>query len=251
MHVINFLRKSRVVLRTRVIENTGCDSRLRNFFRDSRAMEVVSGLTHIEVTNDDPIVLFKNWLEEARSFSTPMPRAFCLATASGCGKVSARHLLLGRLDDDGFVTTTNGRSPKSQDLSEVPSAAMCFHWAYRRENGETVSRQVRIEGTVTKLGREEYEDIYEKSDISYKIRDHICEQSSPVDWNELKASHDRMLEKIKSEGVAPPMPEHTAGYKLFPSSMEFYYAKGRLIADRVLFLKNPKASDWTHHHLAA
>lgn len=224
-------------------------SKLLSVFRG--AMERLSDLARIDVKAADPFLLFREWQQEARTFSTGMPGAFCLATVSSDGKPNARHLVLRRLDDDGFDLMTDRRSQKVEDLSRVQSAAMCFLWAYKNDNGESVSRQVRIEGCVKELKKEECQKLYEGEPLYCKIRSHVCNQGTKVDWKELKASHDELLEKVEKGEADLPMPDHVIGYKLAPLSMEFYYSRDHLIADRVLFYKDSTTGDWGHHHLAA
>ncbi|XP_046467020.1 pyridoxine/pyridoxamine 5'-phosphate oxidase [Neodiprion pinetum] len=218
-------------------------------FRDS--METASDLTYIEVKDDNPLDLFREWQQEAKNCATIMPATFCLATVSKEGKVSARNLILRRLDEDGFVMMTDRRSRKSQNLSEVPSAAMCFLWAYKNDTGEHVARQVRIEGPVAEMKKKDYQELYDSEPLPCKIRSHICHQGKKVEWDELKASHDRVMQSVVDGKTDLPMPDHFVAYKLEPLTMEFYGQRDHLIADRVSFAKDSKTGAWNHHHLAA
>ncbi|XP_046735842.1 pyridoxine/pyridoxamine 5'-phosphate oxidase [Diprion similis] len=224
-------------------------SKSSKIFRDS--MDAISDLAYIEVKADNPLVLFKEWQQEAKNFASVIPAAFCLATVSKEGKVSARNLILRRLDEDGFVMMTDRRSQKSQNLSEVPSAAMCFLLAYKNDTGEHVSRQVRIEGPVAEMKKEDYQELYDAETLPCKIRSHVCHQGKKVEWDELKASHDRLLQSVTDDKTDLPMPDHFVAYKLTPLMMEFYYQRDHLIADRVLFVKDSNTDAWNHHHLAA
>ncbi|XP_031786172.1 pyridoxine/pyridoxamine 5'-phosphate oxidase isoform X3 [Nasonia vitripennis] len=107
--------------------------------------EEFSDLAYIDVKSENPYDLFKEWYKEACLFSTAMPNALCLATVSKDMQVSARHLVLRRIEDDGFVIYTDNRSRKTRELEEVPTAAMCFLWAYLNDKGQRVARQHRIQ----------------------------------------------------------------------------------------------------------
>nr|BAH71228.1 ACYPI005823 [Acyrthosiphon pisum] len=87
-----------------------------------------SGLHKINTTSKNPIDIFSKWYSEhmAANGSMTSAKAFSLATVSNTGKVSCRSLILRRLDEDGFVMMTDGRSRKSKDLAENPQASMLF-----------------------------------------------------------------------------------------------------------------------------
>ncbi|KAJ8684154.1 hypothetical protein QAD02_019946 [Eretmocerus hayati] len=213
--------------------------------------EETSGLAYIELKSDNPYDLFKEWHKEACIFSTGLPHALCLATVSKDCKVSARHVVLRRLEEDGFVVYTDNRSRKSKELREVPSAAMCFLWSYRDDKNQQIARQVRVEGKVVVLEQDNIEEIYEKDKLFCKIRAYICHQDQEVDWNELKAAHDELLHEVLQNNKKLEMPDHFIGYKMLPTSIEFYYAKDNFIGDRILFEKNEGTNEWTNKRLAA
>src|ERR1700710_2092021 len=92
----------------------------------------------------DPIAQCEVWLEQARDAGLAEPNAMVLATADGDGRPSARTVLLKRVDQRGFVFYTNQQSRKADDLDTNPHCALVFPW-------HAMERQVRIEGSVTKL----------------------------------------------------------------------------------------------------
>src|SRR4051812_48652971 len=92
----------------------------------------------------DPVVQFQTWLEQARQAGLAEPNAMVLATADADGRPSSRTVLLKRVDERGFVFYTNQQSRKADDLAANPRCALLFPW-------HAMERQVRIEGTATKL----------------------------------------------------------------------------------------------------
>src|SRR5690349_14252413 len=99
----------------------------------------------------DPIQRFSLWFHAAVARSPGSwfdPSAMTLASCGSNGDVTARVVLLKKFGPDGFVFYTNYSSRKGMQLSENPRAALVFHWPYLR-------RQVRIEGTVEMISREE------------------------------------------------------------------------------------------------
>src|ERR1035438_4236958 len=92
----------------------------------------------------DPLELFHQWLEEAKSSEVNDANAAALATSTAAGHPSVRMVLVKRVDERGFCFFTNAESKKGTELQQNPRAALCFHW-------KTLRRQVRVEGHVTEL----------------------------------------------------------------------------------------------------
>ena len=92
----------------------------------------------------DPVVLFREWFEEAHAAGIEVPEAMTLATADAEGRPSARMVLLKSADEDGFTFFTGYESRKGRELAENPRAALVFYW-------RPLGRQVRVEGTVRRL----------------------------------------------------------------------------------------------------
>ncbi|HLE56659.1 MAG TPA: pyridoxamine 5'-phosphate oxidase, partial [Rhodothermia bacterium] len=110
---------------------------------------VISGLPEAD-RNRDPFDIFREWFAIAGESRILLPEAMTLATATPDGKPSARMVLFKGLDDRGFRFFTNYESRKGRQLDENPHVALVFHWA-------VLHRQVRIEGHVERLTKEESE----------------------------------------------------------------------------------------------
>jgi pyridoxamine 5'-phosphate oxidase len=91
---------------------------------------------------DHPEVLFAGWLTAAVDACVREPHAMTLSTIGGDGAPSARILVLKNVDDRGWQFAVHAASPKGQDLSRHPAAALTFHWP---EQG----RQIRVRGPVS------------------------------------------------------------------------------------------------------
>ena len=100
------------------------------------------GLNNCFLDLDDPIELFKVWMDEAKKSEPNDPNAFSLATSNKNSLPSVRMVLLKEFNQNGFVFYTNLNSQKGNELKENPNAAMCFHW-------KSLLRQIRISGTIT------------------------------------------------------------------------------------------------------
>ncbi|XP_054268507.1 pyridoxine/pyridoxamine 5'-phosphate oxidase-like [Macrosteles quadrilineatus] len=210
-----------------------------------------SGLAYIDFQGSNPFQLFQEWLTEARASHLVNPDALCLSTSSKDGKPSSRHVLIRRLDDDGIVIMTDGRSRKSKELEENPHASMAFLWSYVKD-GQKINRQVRLEGRVEEVSQSSCQEIWEREPLFCKIRANICDQGTPTDWQEHKDKHDQMMQDILSGKVVPQMPSHVVFYKVIPSFMEFYYAYDNYIGDRLAFhTADQEARVWKSERIMA
>ena len=92
---------------------------------------------------NDPIQLFKVWMDEAKKTEPNDPNALSLATADKNGIPSVRIVLLKDFSQDGFTFYTNLDSQKSLNIESNPKAEMCFYW-------KSLQRQVRVFGSIIK-----------------------------------------------------------------------------------------------------
>ena len=97
---------------------------------------------------DDPVAQFTAWFAEAQNAEVPEPNGMTLATATSDGRPSARVVLLKSVDARGFAFYTDYRSRKGRELEANPRAALAFWW-------EPLERQVRVEGRVERVSRDE------------------------------------------------------------------------------------------------
>src|ERR1700733_11270315 len=96
----------------------------------------------------DPIKQFDKWFNEALKAEVQEPTAMTLATATPDGRPSARIVLMKGFDSNGFVFYTNYLSRKGKEIAKNPLGALLFFW-------DTLERQVRIEGTIEKISKED------------------------------------------------------------------------------------------------
>ena len=181
----------------------------------------------------DPIELFRRQLAEARGLpreQMPEPTAFALATVNAEGQPSVRVLLLKEVDDRGFVFYTNLESRKGSELAANSRAAMNFHWS-------PLERQVRIEGKVTSVSDAEADAYFATRPRGSQIGAWASRQSRPMDRvSDLDA---RVTEYEKRfEGRQVPRPPFWSGFRLVPSSIEFWTGKPSRLHDRQLYTRD-------------
>ena len=114
---------------------------------DLRRSYTLAGLRRADLS-PDPIAQFNKWLQQAIDAQLLEPTAMTLATAGKAGRPSARIVLLKGVDERGFIFYTNYESRKGRELAENANAALAFYWP-------ELERQVRANGTVSKLSRDE------------------------------------------------------------------------------------------------
>lgn len=182
----------------------------------------------------DPISQFAKWFSEALDANLYEPNAMTLATSSIDRKPSARIVLLKGFDDKGFSFYTNYLSSKGKELAKNPVAALVFYW------GE-LERQVRIEGTVEKLSKEESERYFKSRPKGSQIAAVVSPQSQVLnDRNLLEKTWEEMEQSY--EGKQVPKPAHWGGYIVKPQVVEFWQGRSSRLHDRIVYKKADKNS---------
>ncbi|MGN8071993.1 pyridoxamine 5'-phosphate oxidase [Mucilaginibacter sp. SG564] len=192
-------------------------------------------------TKGDPINQFEQWFNEALAAKLHEPNAMTLATATTNGKPSARILLLKGFNQHGFIFYTNYLSRKGKEITKNPQGAITFFW------GE-LERQVRIEGTIEKLSKEDSERYFHSRPKGSQIGAVASPQSQEIEgreglekkWSELEAEY---------EGKEVPKPSFWGGYILNPQLVEFWQGRSSRLHDRILYKKVDKKS-WKKVRLA-
>ncbi|MBS7766613.1 pyridoxamine 5'-phosphate oxidase, partial [Klebsiella pneumoniae] len=149
----------------------------------------------------------------ALSAKLPEPNAMTLATVDAAGQPSARIVLLKGVDARGFIFFTNYESRKGVDLAANPRAALLFHWVQ-------LERQVRIEGTVGKVGEAESDAYFASRPLGSRIGAWASEQSREVPD---RATIEQREAAFRDQfGDNPPRPPHWGGYLVEPTRVEFW-----------------------------
>jgi pyridoxamine 5'-phosphate oxidase len=188
----------------------------------------------------DPIAQFGVWFDQARSAGCLLPNAMTLATCSSAGVPSARIVLLKGFDQAGFVFYTNYQSDKADDLEGNPLAALVIYW-------EKLSRTIRIKGTVAKVTREASEAYFRSRPRDSQLGAWASNQSDVVESRQ--ALHDRFAElKKKYDGQDIPTPDDWGGYRVVPSSIEFWQGQSSRMHDRLRYVRHD--TGWTLQRLA-
>jgi pyridoxamine 5'-phosphate oxidase len=199
---------------------------LRGLFTGGRG--VLAGLP-TDTEDRDPVALFSEWFEQARRGGIYLPEAITLSTASPDGAPSARMVLLKRYGEDGFVFFTNYESRKATELEANPRAALVAYWP-------KLHRQVRIEGTVSRVTEEESYAYFKTRPRGSRIGAWASSQSRVLE--ERGELEKRVAEfEAKFKGADVPLPPNWGGYRVTPARMEFWQGRASRLHDRVLFTR--------------
>ncbi len=189
----------------------------------------------------NPLVLFGQWLDAARSSELNDPEAMALATAAPSGMPSVRMVLLKEHGPQGFVWYTNTQSRKGEQLAANAQAALLFHWKSQRQ-------QIRLEGTVTPVSAAEADAYFATRNRLAQVGAWASQQSRPLASREALKAAVAEIEK-RYEGQAVPRPAYWSGYCLQPLYMEFWQEQAFRLHDRVIYTRKTVTDMWTHARL--
>jgi len=193
---------------------------------DLRRQYTLTGL-HERDLDPNPFKQFEKWFQQALSAELLDTNAMTLATASREGKPSARVMLLKDFDETGFVFFTNYASRKGRELDENPYAASVFFWA-------ELERQVRINGKVSRISREESEEYFHSRPAGNQLGAWASYQSEVI--GEPAELENRMKElESRYEGRTIPMPPNWGGFLLSPDTFEFWQGRPNRLHDRLRY----------------
>ena len=188
------------------------------------------GLNSCFLDLDDPIELFKLWMDDAKKSEPNDPNAVSLATSNN-NFPSVRMVLLKDFSQNGFIFYTNLNSQKGNELKENPKAAMCFHW-------KSLLRQIRINGVVTQVADDVADKYYNSRNYESRIGAWASKQSKEL------TSRDQLIDSIKeykdkyNDENNVPRPSHWSGWILSPQSIEFWLDGDGRIHERLKYVKD-------------
>jgi pyridoxamine 5'-phosphate oxidase len=229
-------------------EQPNAQATARTQIADLREDYKLAALEENSILND-PIEQFSVWFAHAQNAKLREPNAMTLATADAFGRPSARIVLLKGVDARGFTWFTNYQSRKGDDLNLNSHAALVFFW-------NELERQVRIEGTVTKISEAESDDYFESRPEGSRLGAWASPQSRVIESRaDLEAREKLFAEQFKIDLGNPtrgaiPRPAHWGGYRLNPTMIEFWQGRSSRLHDRLRFARKNPNQAWKLERLA-
>jgi pyridoxamine 5'-phosphate oxidase len=178
----------------------------------------------------DPIAVFEQWFQEARTAGVPEPEAMTLATSSRKGFPSARIVLFKGMSRGGFAFYTNYESRKGRELDSNPRAALVFYWHKLR-------RQVRVEGRVERLTRAESDRYFVTRERGSQIGAWASNQSSEITGRSQLEDQVRAVE-ARFEGQSVRRPSYWGGYRVVPERIEFWQGRSHRLHERTVYTRS-------------
>lgn len=193
---------------------------------DIRKDYQLKSLSEHEV-DENPFTQFSVWWNEAVQSEIDEVNAMALSTVTDTGRPSSRIVLLKGYNEQGFVFFTNYSSNKGQQLSQNHFASLLFFW-------KELERQVRIEGVVSKVSEEESDAYFSSRPVGSRLGAWASPQSQKIAGREvLNKELIKFTEQFDQENI--PRPTHWGGYRVNPTSIEFWQGRSNRLHDRILY----------------
>ncbi len=188
---------------------------------------------------NEPLLQFRQWLDEALKAELPEPNAMTVATVGEDGRPSTRIVLIKGLDERGIVWFTNYESRKGQELAIHPFAALQFHWV-------ELERVVRIEGRVEKVSAEESDAYFHSRPLDSRLGAWASPQSQVISSRAVLVAN--AAKAAAQHGLKPERPPHWGGYRLVPERWEFWQGRRSRLHDRIRYRQ--EGGSWVRERLA-
>ncbi|AKC59936.1 pyridoxamine 5'-phosphate oxidase [Blochmannia endosymbiont of Polyrhachis (Hedomyrma) turneri] len=190
-----------------------------------------STLSQKNLTNE-PIQLFKIWLNQACKSKMLDPTAMCLATIDELGQPCQRLVLLKTINKNKIIFYTNFKSKKAMHIQHNPKVSVCFPWT-------TLDRQVIISGYASKLPKKDNIKYFYSRPRHNQISTWVSHQSEIIN-SRTRLTKRFLYFKKKFLNIKVPVPNFWGGYQIYITTMEFWQGRAHRLHDRFIYKKKDK-----------
>ena len=202
-------------------------------FSDHRRQYTLGGLRRADLAKD-PVAQFVAWQDQAIAAGLADPTACVLATQQPDHTLRQRMVLMKGVDARGLMFYTNYESGKAAALAECDQASMLFPW-------NELDRQVSLSGTVERASEEESDAYFASRPRDSQLGAWASAQSRGIENREALMRQLADVSARFGEGEVP-RPLHWGGYRLIPSSWEFWQGGENRLHDRFRYVRNDGGS---------
>ena len=152
-----------------------------------------------------------------------------------------RTVLMKALDEKGIVFYTNYKSRKAQQMAENSKVSILFPWY-------ALERQVLITGNAEKVSTQESMAYFASRPFGSRLGAWVSHQSQVISSRSiLEMKLAEMKQKFKDGKV--PLPDFWEGYRIVPTSFEFWQGRKNRLHDRLMYTEGPEG-DWKIERMA-
>ena len=176
-----------------------------------------------------PVIQFQKWFREAEHAELSEPNAMVLSTVEENKRPTQRTVLLKFFDKNGFVFYTNYKSAKSKHIQKNDCVSLLFPWYI-------LKRQVIISGKAERISSIESAKYFLSRPYGSQLGAWISHQSQVISSRSLLEQEFAQIKRKFLEGKVP-IPDFWGGFRVVPTSFEFWHGRSNRLHDRILYEK--------------
>ena len=189
---------------------------------------------------EEPLTIFRRWLEEARETEINDPDAIALATVDKEGLPNVRMVLLRIIEDDAFVFFTNYGSKKAREAFLTNKVAFNLHW-------KSLRRQIRVRGHVEKEDGMIADKYFSEREVGSQTAAWASKQSETLaDRKELIKRWQSYKNKFEKNVCRP---DFWGGIRIKPIQIEFWADGQYRLHDRFIWERDLGEKFWNVRRL--